>query len=107
MVHPRVDTIGTDKYSVPGQETVRMQTPVGTQSRVLDNDMQYAFASALLDQLDSYDTDVNEHCRRLRNRQYSAKPQIEAAPSLENQNEPKEILAYTQSSNHYSYNSNM
>ena len=87
MVHPRVDTIGTDKYSVSGQETVRIQAPVGTQSRVLDNDMQYAFASALLDQLDSYGADVNEHHRRLRSRQYSAKPQIEAAPSLEIQNE--------------------
>ena len=87
MVHPRVDTIGTDKYSVPGQETVRIQAPVGTQGRVSDNDMQYAFASALLDQLDSYGADVNEHYRRLRNKQYSAKPQIEAASSLEIQNE--------------------
>ena len=49
------------EYSVPGWETVRIQAPVGTQSRVLDYDMQYAFAYALLDQLDSYGTDVNEH----------------------------------------------
>ena len=68
MVCPRVDTIGTDKYSVSGQETVRIQAPGGTESRVLDNDMQYDFASALLDQLDSYGTDGNEHHRRLRNR---------------------------------------
>ena len=68
MVHPRVDTIGTDKYSVPGQEPVRIQAPVGKQSRVLDNDMQYASAFALLDQLDSYGADVNEHYSRLRNR---------------------------------------
>ena len=92
MVHPRVDTIGTDKYSVPDWETVRIQVPVGTRSMVLDNDMQYAFASApwfslILDQLYSYGTDGNEHCRRLRSRQYSAKPRIEAAPSLEIQNE--------------------
>ena len=87
MIHPRVYTIGTDKYSVPGQETVRIQAAVGALSRVLDNDMQYAFASVLLDQLDSYGTDVNDHCRRLRSRQYSAKPQIEAAPYLEIQNE--------------------
>ena len=87
MVHPRVDTIATDKYSVPGWKTVRIQVPVGTQSRVFNNDMQYAIASAILDQLDRYGADVNEHHRRLRNRQYSAKPQIEAAPSLEIQNE--------------------
>ena len=87
MVHPRVDTIGTDKYSVPGEETVRIRVPVGTHSRVLDNDMQHAFASALLDQLDSYGADVNEHYRRLKSRQYPTKPQIEAAPSLEIQNE--------------------
>ena len=87
MVHPRADTIGTDKYSVPGREAVRIEAPVGTQSRVLDNDMQHAFASALQDQLDSYGIDVNEHPRRLRSWQYSAKPQIEAASSLEIHNE--------------------
>ena len=53
MVHQRVDTIGTDKYSIPGQETVRIQASVDIQSKVLDTDMQYAFASGLLDQLDS------------------------------------------------------
>ena len=45
--------------------------------------MQYAFASALLDQLVDYGVDVKEHHRRLRDRQHTAKPQIEAKPSTE------------------------
>ena len=83
MMHTIVGAIGTDKYSVPGQEIVGIQDPVGTQCKVLSNDMQYAFVSALLDQLDNYGTNVKEHHQRLRNRQYTAKPQIEAKPSLE------------------------
>ena len=49
MLHTRVGTIGIDKYSVPGQGTVGIQDPVGMQCKVLSNDMQYAFATALLD----------------------------------------------------------
>ena len=49
--------------------------------------MQYAFATALLDQLEDYGADVNEHSRELRTRQYSAKPQIEVKTSLEIQSE--------------------
>ena len=83
MLHTRVGAIGTDKYSVPGWETVGIQDPVGTQCKVLRNDMQYAFVTALLDQLENYGTDVMEHYRRLRTRQYPANPKIEAKPSLE------------------------
>ena len=83
MLHTRVGAIGADKYSVPGHETVGIQDPGGTQLTVLSNGMQYAFALALLDQLEDCGTDVNEHCRRLRNMQYTAKPPIEAKPSLE------------------------
>ena len=49
MLHTRVGATGTDKYSVPGWETVGIQDPVGTQCKVLSNDMQYSFATALLD----------------------------------------------------------
>ena len=83
MLHTRVGAIGTDKYSVPGWEIVGIQDPVGTQCKVLSNDMQCAFATALLDQLEDYGTKVKEHCRRLRTRQYPANPQVEAKPSLE------------------------
>ena len=78
MLHTRVGAIGADKYSVPGQETVWIQDPVGTQHMVLSNDMQYAFTSALLDQLEDYVPNVKEHCRRLRNGQNAAKHPIEA-----------------------------
>ena len=80
MMHTRVGAIGTDKYSVPGQETVGIQDPMGTLCTVLNNDMQYAFASALLDQLEDYGTDVKEHCRRLRDRKHAARTLVEANP---------------------------
>ena len=83
MLHIRVGAIGTDKYSVPGWETVGIQDTVGTQCKVLSDDMLYAFVTALLDQLEDYGTNVQEHCRRLRTMQYTAKPQNEAKPSLE------------------------
>ena len=83
MMHTRVDAIGTDKYSVPGQETVGIQDPVGTQHTVFINDMQYAFTSALLDQLEDYGANVKEHRRRLRDRQHAARTPIETKPSIE------------------------
>ena len=83
MLHTRVGAIGSDKCLVPGWETLGIQDPVGTQCKVLNNDMQYAFVTALLDQLEDYGTSVKEHHRRLRTRQYTAKLQIEAKPSLE------------------------
>ena len=83
MMHTRVGAIGTEKYSVCSLETVRIQDPAGAQCKVLSNDMQYAFATALLHQLEEYGADVKEHGRRLRTRQYPAKPQIVAKPSLE------------------------
>ena len=44
---------------------------------VTDYQMQNAFATALLDQLEDLGADVTEHCRRLIPRQYFAIPQIE------------------------------
>ena len=38
MLHTRVGAIGTDKYSVPSQETVGIWDPVGTQCMVLNNE---------------------------------------------------------------------
>ena len=83
MMHTRVGTIGTNRGSVSGWETVGIQDPAGTQCTVLSNDMQFAFASALLDQLEDYGTDVREHHRRLRDRHHTAKTPIEEKPSLE------------------------
>ena len=83
MLHTRVVATGINVYSGPGQEAVGIQDPVGTQCTALSNDMQFAFASALLDQLEDYGTDVREHHRRLRDRHHTAKTPIEMKPSLE------------------------
>ena len=48
MMHTRMGAISTDKYSASGWETVGIQDPVGTQSKVMNNNMQLAFAAALL-----------------------------------------------------------
>ena len=87
MMHTRMGAISTDKYSELGQETVWIQDPVGTQSKAMNNDRQHAFATALVDQLEDYGANINEHHRRLRTRQYPAKPQMEAKTSLEIQSE--------------------
>ena len=64
MIHTRVGAIGTNRASVSGWDTVRIQDPAGTQCMVLNNDMQFAFASALLDQLEDYGTNVREHLQK-------------------------------------------
>ena len=81
MLSSRVNSIEADEYSASCQETVGNQGSVGTQGMGSRNEMQYAFASAILDQLEENGADVREHHRRLRIRQYSALPQIEAKPS--------------------------
>ena len=83
MLHIRVGAMGTDKWSVLGQETVGIQDPVGTQHMILSNDMQYIFTSALLDQLEDYGANVKEHYRRLRDRQHAARIPIEPKCSIE------------------------
>ena len=83
MMHTRVGAIGTNRGSVPGQETVVIQDPAGTQHMVLGNDMQFAFTSALLTQLADYGADVREHCRRLRDMYHTAKTPIEVTSFLE------------------------
>ena len=77
MSTPRVGAIGVDKNSAPGQVTVGIQDSAGDKRMVLNYDMQNAFTSALLDQLEDLGIDVREHHRRLWPRQYSAIPQIE------------------------------
>ena len=83
MMHTRAGAIGTNRGSGPGKETVRIQDPAGTQHTVLRNDMQFAFASTLLDQPEDYGANVREHCRRLRDSNHTTKTLIEAKPSLE------------------------
>ena len=78
MSTPRVGAIGVDQNSAPGQVTVGIQDSVGDKRMVLNYDMQNAFASALLDQLEDLGADDREHHRRLRPRQYSAIPHMES-----------------------------
>ena len=77
MSIPRVGAIGAGQNSAPDQVTVRFQDPVGNRRMVTDYQMQNAFATVLLDQLEDLGADITEHHRRLKPRQYSAIPQIE------------------------------
>ena len=77
MMKSKVGAIRTGQSSALGQETVGIQNSMGDRRMVLNYDMQNAFASALLDQLEDLGANVKEHCRRLRPRQYSAIPKIE------------------------------
>ena len=72
---PKWDAIATGQIQIL-VETVEIQDSVGNKRMVLNYDMKNDFASALLDQLEDLGTNVKEHCRRLRPRQYSAIPQI-------------------------------
>ena len=71
---PNVDTRRAGQYSALGQEPVEVQEPVGGQKIVINNDMQVAYASALLDHLEDLGADVQSHHRRLRARYYAALP---------------------------------
>ena len=82
-MHTTVGATGTNSGLGPGWETVRIQDPAGAQHTVLSNDMQFTFASALLNQLEDYGTDVGEQCRRLKDRYHTAKTPTEPKPSLE------------------------
>ena len=71
---PNVDTGRAGQYSALGWEPVEVQEPVGGQKIVIDNDMQLAYASTLLDHLEDVGANVQSHCRRLRARHYPALP---------------------------------
>ena len=71
---PNVDTRRAGQYSALGWEPVEVQEPVGGQKIVINNDMQLAYASALLDHLEDLGANVQSHHRRLRARHYPALP---------------------------------
>ena len=78
MMDAKEGAIRTGQSSDLGQETVGIQDSVCDKRMVLNYDMQNnTFASAFLDQLEDLNTNVKEHHRRLRPRQYSAISQIE------------------------------
>ena len=65
MMQTREAAIGADKYLALGQKTAGFQEPVGHKHMVNDNDIQQAFATALLNQLEDMGADVTGHHRRL------------------------------------------
>ena len=71
---PNVDARRAGQYSALGQEPVEVQELVGSQKIVFYNDMQPAYASALLHHLEDLGTNEQSHCRRLRARHYPALP---------------------------------
>ena len=79
MMQTREAAIGADRYSALGRKTAGFQEPVGHRHMVNDNDMQQAFATALLNQLEDMGVDVTGHRRRLMARQ-AAGPQLEILP---------------------------
>ena len=56
-------------YYVGGGSGSGFQDPVGHRHMINDNDMQHAFATAFLNQLEDMDVDVTGHHRRLMARQ--------------------------------------
>ena len=68
-----------DRYSALGRKTAGFQEPVGHRHMVNDNDMQQAFATALLNQLEDMGADVTGHRRRLMARQGTG-PQLKILP---------------------------
>ena len=105
MMLTREAAIGADKYSALHQKTAGFQEAVGHRHMVNDNDMQQAFATPLLNQLEDMGVDVTGHHRRLMNRQ-AAGPQLEILPLLSN---PSIIFGiYPSISNIFStYNTNI
>ena len=79
MMQTRKAAIGAEQHSALGQKTAGFQEPVGQRHMVNDNDMQQAFATALLNQLEDMGADITGHCRRLMARQ-AAGPQLEILP---------------------------
>ena len=79
MMQAREAAIGAEQYSPLGQKTAGYQEPLGHRHMVNDSDMQQAFATALLNQIEDMGADVTRHHRRLMAMQ-AAGPQLEILP---------------------------
>ena len=77
MMHTRKDAIRSGRGSELGLKTVGIQDPVSDIGRVVDVRLQHAFTNAVLDQLAANGTDVEKHCRKLREQQNALVPAIE------------------------------
>ena len=72
MVYSKLGAIRAKKGLAFGQETVEIQDPVSNMRSGFENDLQLAYISALLDQLEARGADVSKHHRRLRSCQAAA-----------------------------------
>ena len=79
MMQTREADIGADRYSALGQKTAGFQEPVGHRHMVNDNDMQQAFATALLNQLEDIGVRCHWTSQEAEARQ-AAGPQLEILP---------------------------
>ena len=66
MVYSKLGAIRAKKGLAFGQETVEIQDPVSNMRSGFENDLQLAYTSAPLDQLEARGADVSKHHRRLR-----------------------------------------
>ena len=73
---PKLGAIRAKKGLAFGQETVEIQDPVSNMRSGFENDLQLAYTSALLDQLEARGADVSKHCRRLRSCQAAAQIEV-------------------------------
>ena len=63
MMQTREAAIGADQYTALGKKTAGFQEPVGHRHMANDNDVQQAFATTLLNQLEDMGADVTGHRR--------------------------------------------
>ena len=66
MVYSKLGAIRAQKGLAFVQETVEIQDPVSNMRLGFENNLQLAYTSALLDQLEARGADVSKHHRRLR-----------------------------------------
>ena len=66
IVYSKLGAIRAKKGLAFGQETVEMQDPVSNMRSGFENDLQLAYTSALLGQLEARGADVSKHRSRLR-----------------------------------------
>ena len=69
MMHTREDAIRFGRGSELGLKTVGIWDPVSDIGRVVDVRLQHVFTKAVLDQLAANGTNVETHCRKLREQQ--------------------------------------
>ena len=72
MVYSKLGAIRAKKGLAFGQDTVEIQDPVSNMRSGFENNLQLAYTSALLDQLEARGADVSKHHRRLRSCQAAA-----------------------------------